>query len=172
MKKLINFIQFQAVWFLCILGAAHGFEWPAILVSVLILAWAWWVSEDRRHDQWLMIIAIALGIVIDSSLVWLGVMSFKSEIWTGFSPIWMPFIWAALAITIQSSMSWLARSYRLAAVLGAISGPFAYWAGVRMEAGTFHDFITAIATLSVIWLVVTPFLFYCSQRLKESHVQR
>jgi hypothetical protein len=171
MKKLINFIQFQAVWFLCILGAAHGFEWQAILISTILLVWAWLVSEDRRHDQWLIIIAVATGMLVDTSLVWLGVMSFKSEIRTGFSPIWMPFIWAALAMTIQSSMSWLAGRLKLAAVLGAISGPFAYWAGVRMEAGTFNDFSTAISALSLIWLVVTPFLFYCSQRLKESHAK-
>lgn len=171
MKKLVNFIQFQAVWFLCILGAAYSFEWQAIFASFLLLVWAWFVSEDRHHDQWLIVIAVALGMVIDSSLVWFGIMSFKSEIWTGFAPIWMPFIWAALAITIQSSMSWLAGRLKLAGILGAITGPISYWAGVRMEAGVFNDFSTAIAALSIIWLLVTPFLFYCSQRLKESNVK-
>ena len=171
MKKLINFIQFQAIWFLCILGAAHGYEWQAILLSSLILLWAWFVSEDRQHDQQLVMIAIAIGIVADTSLIWLGVMSFKSEFWVSFTPIWMPFTWAALAMTIQSSMSWLLGRLKIAAVLGAISGPFAYWAGIRMGAGTFNDFITAMVALSLIWLLVTPFLFYCSQRLKESHVK-
>lgn len=170
MKKLINFIQFQAVWFLCILGAAHGYEWQAILLSSLILVWAWFVSEDRHHDQRLVLIAIAIGLVFDTALVWFGVMSFKSEYWTNFSPIWMPLVWAALAMTIQSSMSWLAGRYKTAAILGAISGPFAYWAGIRMEAGVFNDFTSAILALSVIWLLVTPFLFYCSQRIKGSHV--
>ena len=40
MKKLINFIQFQAVWFLCIFGAAHQYELMAILISIGIIAWA------------------------------------------------------------------------------------------------------------------------------------
>jgi hypothetical protein len=79
-------------------------------------------------------------------------------------------IWIALVLTLQSSMSWLSGRYLLAGVLGSISGPFAYWAGVRMGAGVFSDFVPAMISLSVIWLVITPALFYISSRLKDRHV--
>jgi hypothetical protein len=79
-------------------------------------------------------------------------------------------IWIALALTLQSSMSWLSGRYLLAGILGAISGPFAYWAGVRMGAGAVTDLTTTMICLSVIWLIITPVLFYLSSLLKARHV--
>jgi hypothetical protein len=170
MKKLINFIQFQAVWFLCIFGAAHQFELMAILISVGIIVWALLTSEHRAHDYRIILVGAALGVVIDSALIFLNLITFTSSYWTGFSPLWMTPIWIALVLTLQSSMSWLGGRYMLAGLLGAISGPFAYWAGVRMGAGTFTDLIPAMISLSVIWLIITPVLFYVSSLLKARHV--
>jgi hypothetical protein len=170
MKKLINFIQFQVVWFLCIFGAAHQFELIAILISVGIIAWALLTSEHRAHDYRMILVGAILGIVIDTLLISLNLITFTSAYWTGFSPLWMTPIWIALVLTLQSSMSWLSGRYTLAGLLGAISGPFAYWAGVRMGAGTFADLIPAMISLSVIWLVITPALFYVSSLLKERYV--
>ena len=171
MKKLINFIQFQAVWFLCIFGAAHQFELVAILISVGIIAWALLTSEHRTHDYRMILIGAVLGIVIDSVLISLNLITFTTSYWASFAPLWMTPIWIALVLTLQSSMSWLSGRYLLAGVLGSISGPFAYWAGVRMGAGAFPDFVPAMISLSVIWLVITPVLFYISSRLEDRHVQ-
>ena len=170
MKKLINFIQFQAVWFLCIFGAAHQFELVAILISVGIIAWALLTSEHRTHDYRMILIGAVLGIVIDSVLISLNLITFTTSYWASFAPLWMTPIWIALVLTLQSSMSWLSGRYLLAGVLGSISGPFAYWAGVRMGAGAFPDFVPAMISLSVIWLVITPVLFYISSLLKDRHV--
>lgn len=170
MKKLINFIQFQAVWFLCIFGAAHQFELMATLISVGIIAWALLTSEHRTHDHGMILIGAALGFVIDSVLIALDLITFTTSYWTSVAPLWMTPIWIALVLTLQSSMSWLSGRYLLAGVLGSISGPFAYWAGVRMGAGVFPDFVPAMISLSVIWLVITPALFYISSRLKDRHV--
>ena len=170
MKKLINFIQFQAVWFLCIFGAAHQFELLAILISVGIIAWALLTSEHRTHDYGMILIGAILGIVIDSALISLNLITFTTSYWVSVAPLWMTPIWIALVLTLQSSMSWLSGRYLLAGLLGAISGPFAYWAGVRMGAGIFSEFVPAMISLSVIWLVITPALFYISLLLKDRHV--
>lgn len=170
MKKLINFIQFQAVWFLCIFGAAHQFELLAILISLGIIAWAILTSEHRTHDYGMILFGAVIGIVLDSSLIALNLITFTTSYWTAFAPLWMTPIWIALVLTLQSSMSWLSGRYLLAGVLGSISGPFAYWAGVRMGAGVFTDFNTAMICLSVIWFIVTPALFYISSLLKDRHV--
>jgi hypothetical protein len=170
MKKLINFIQFQAVWFLCIFGAAHQFELIAVLISAGIIAWALLASEHRAHDYRIILVGAVLGIVIDSVLVSLNLITFTTAYWTGASPFWMTPIWIALVLTLQSSMSWLSGRYLLAGLLGAISGPFAYWAGVRMGAGVFVDFTAAMISLSVIWLVITPALFYVSSLFKARYV--
>ena len=170
MKKLINFIQFQAVWFLCIFGAAHQFELMAILISIGIIAWALLTSDHRAHDYRMILVGAILGIVIDSALISFNLITFTTAYWTGASPFWMTPIWIALVLTLQSSMSWLSGRYLIAGVLGAISGPFAYWAGVRMGAGVFPDFVTAMICLSVIWLIITPALFYVSSLFKARYV--
>ena len=69
MKKLINFIQFQAVWFLCIFGAAHQYELMAILISIGIIAWAILTSEHRTHDYVISLIAVIIGLALDSLLI-------------------------------------------------------------------------------------------------------
>jgi len=170
MKKLINFIQFQAVWFFCIFGAAHQFELLAILISVGIIAWALLTSEHRTHDHGMILIGAILGIVIDSVLISLNLITFTTSYWTSFAPLWMTPIWIALVLTLQSSMSWLSGRYMLAGVLGSISGPFAYWAGVRMGAGVVADLTITMICLSVIWLIITPALFYVSSLFKARYV--
>lgn len=169
MKKLINFIQFQAVWFVCILGAAYQWELPAMMISLAIIAWAFLISENRSHDQFISMLALGIGFLVDTALIQFNVMTFQSSLWQEVSPLWMSLIWVALALTIQSSMSWLKDRLFLAAFLGAISGPFAYWAGVRMGAGEFTEIKTALITLAVIWFILTPLLFYCSNRWRVSH---
>ena len=169
MKKLINFIQFQAVWFLCIFGAAHQFELMAILISAGIIAWAILTSEHRTHDYVISLIAAIVGLALDSLLVSQNLISFTTAYWTSMAPLWMTPIWIALALTLQSSMSWLSGRYVLAGILGAISGPFAYWAGVRMGAGALTDLTTTMICLSVIWLIITPVLFYLSALLKARY---
>ncbi len=169
MKKLLNFIQFQAVWFICILGAAHQSELPALLLALAIVIWMLLVSENRSHDLWMILIGAGVGFVIDTALIQMGLMSFTTNHWQGVSPLWMTLMWCALVLTLQSSMSWLSGRYALAAILGGISGPFAYWAGARMGAGSFNDLYQSLLALSVIWFIVTPFLFYCSTKLKAIH---
>jgi hypothetical protein len=170
MKKLINFIQFQAVWFLCIFGAAHQFELMAILISIGIIAWALLTSDHRAHDYRMILVGAILGIVIDSALISFNLIAFTTAYWTGASPFWMTPIWIALVLTLQSSMSWLSGRYLIAGVLGAISGPFAYWAGVRMGAGVVSDLTATMICLSVIWLIITPALFYVSSLFKARYV--
>jgi len=142
----------------------------AILISVGIIAWALLTSEHRTHDYRMILIGAILGIVIDSALISLNLITFTTSYWVSVAPLWMTPIWIALVLTLQSSMSWLSSRYLLAGVLGSISGPFAYWAGVRMGAGVFSDFVPAMISLSVIWLVITPVLFYISSLLKDRHV--
>ncbi len=114
MKKLINFIQFQAVWFLCIFGAAHQFELMAILISAAIIAWAILTSEHRSHDYVIGAIAVIIGVALDSLLISQNLITFTTAYWTSMAPLWMTPIWIALALTLQSSMSWLSGRYLLA----------------------------------------------------------
>jgi hypothetical protein len=68
-------------------------------------------------------------------------------------------LWVNLGTTLNVSLGWLRGRYLAAAAMGAIAGPLAYWAGVRLEAVTFGlPLPVALAVISVEWAVSMPAL--------------
>ena len=164
MTKLINFIVFQLIWFLSIYGAVAEIELITITLCLIFLAVNLFISQNLRADLVLIIQGVLLGFFVDTLLIHLGIISFKSQYWSLVSPFWMWVIWAGLMSTIHSSMSWLKLRWAMAAVLGAIFAPLSYWAGVRMGAGSFNDLYIALAAISVIWLFITPLMMRMAAR--------
>ena len=163
-NKLINFIVFQLIWFLSICGAAAERELISVSLCLFFLAINLFISKNLRADLALIAQGVVLGIFIDTFLIHLNIISFKSQYWGLISPLWMWVIWAALFSTVNSSMSWLKPRWAMAAVLGAIFAPLSYWAGVRMGAGVFNDLYIALATIGLIWLLITPLMMRMAAR--------
>ena len=67
---LLNAAIFQALWFACVIGGAKGILWPALLLMLVMLVWQ--LADSRRHvnDIKLLVVAIILGLVIDS--IWIN----------------------------------------------------------------------------------------------------
>jgi hypothetical protein len=57
-------------------------------------------------------------------------------------------------------MSWLKGRFVLAAVLGAITGPLSYFAGVELGAAQWGDETQALVLLGIIWAIAMPLLFW------------
>lgn len=164
MKKLFNFILFQAVWFLCIYGAADGLELLAVIVGIVCILVNSFLIDDIKANAKLIIQGILIGIVVDTLLIHLGLMSFKTQYWTTLSPLWMWVLWAGFASTINVSLSWLKYRLKLSALMGGVFGPLSYWAGVRMGAGSFSDTSLSLLVIGALWALVTPMLLTLSNR--------
>lgn len=50
------------------------------------------------------------------------------------------------------SLAWMKKQILLSTLFGALGGPLAYWAGVRLGAATFHwPLLSSLALLAVAW---------------------
>jgi hypothetical protein len=88
--KLVNFLLFQAGWLACVLGAARGLPWIAILYGVPALAlhlrWARRAFLEFR----LILVCVLTGLVFDSLLLASGWVAFPNGWWIpGAAPYWM-----------------------------------------------------------------------------------
>ena len=164
MSKFINFLSFQITWFVCIWGAANQHELLGVTIGLLGVAINLSISHCRKVDMHLILAGVPLGICVDTLLIHLQLITFKTEFWTFMSPIWMWVIWASLMTTLNSSMSWLKLHSFMSAILGAFMGPVSYYAGIRLGAGQFQHTFSSLAAISLIWFIVTPLLIALSNR--------
>ena len=64
-RTLINFAAFQAGWFACVAGAAHGLPWLGPLLALPVAGWHL-ANADRPTDELrFMLVATALGMLFD-----------------------------------------------------------------------------------------------------------
>ena len=73
-------------------------------------------------------------------------------------PAWMLALWANFATTLNLSLAGLQTRPWLAALLGLIGGPLAYWGGASLGAMTFVAPLPALTTLALGWALLTPLL--------------
>ena len=152
----LNVLLYQLIWFLCILGGNKG-AIAALPLLLLHLA----LSGCRGADLKMMGLMAFLGLVVDGTLQQIGFFQFASP---GFPiPLWLMVIWLGLAITPHHSLAWLKCRPVLSTVFGALGGPAAYWAGVRLGAASFDwPLLRSLALLSVIWACIWSLVMYCS----------
>jgi len=163
MKKIINFIIFQLIWFACIYGAASNHECLAIVLGLSGVAINVYQGKELRRDLDLLVKGTLLGIFIDTLLIQLNLISFTTNYWKAISPIWIWIIWAGFLSTVNYSLSWLKNRLVLAAIFGSVMGPLSYWAGVSLGAGHFDHPNKSLLAISIVWLFATPIIMRVSQ---------
>ncbi len=161
MNLWINAIAYQGTWLIAIAGAARGQWWTGPLALAAFAAWQLTVSRQRRADAGLMLSAAALGFLVDSAFVQAGLVAYAAPLpWAKFAPVWIVALWMSFALTLNHSLAYLKSHLRLAAVLGGVGAPLAYWAaahGWNALAFTVHP-AAALAVLAGAWAVLTPAL--------------
>jgi hypothetical protein len=164
-SKIINVILYELGWSCCVLGAAWGYPLSGGGVALILVLVHLWLVEDRRREIYLILVAIMLGLMIDSGQQMLGLFRFKPDGLGLILPFWVFVIWAQFATLFRFALSWLSSRYLLAALFGAIGGPLAYGGGIQLGAAEFgsHPLFTLIA-LAVIWALVVPLLVWISGR--------
>ena len=170
-RALPNFIAFQIGWFSCVLGAANGIPWLALLVFPIVL---WNISKSRSAsaEMLLVLLAVTLGALLDSFLVRTGWLRYPSGMFLeGVAPYWILAMWALFATTLNASMSWLKKNLILASAMGAVFGPLSYMAGERFGAIEFTNFNASIIALAVAWAIAMPLLLAAAIRLDAARMR-
>jgi len=168
MKRwLPNVIGFQLVWLVSVAGAGMGLWWPGLLVLAMFGAWQIGSSQCPRADLKLVAVVVALGLLVDSAWIWMGLLRFSTPLpWDWLAPIWILVLWAGFALTLNHSLAALRQRPALAVAFGALGGPLAYWfAGSTWKAATFADGPWPYLAIGLAWAVLTPALLWLAARL-------
>ena len=165
----LNMLWMQALWFGAVIGAAESQLW---LAPVLLMGFAFWeFRPDRRvyGDFQLMLVAVLIGLILDTTWVRLGWLEFAAG-WalSGRAPLWILLLWAGLALTLNHSLAWLQSRLVLAALLGGVSSPFSYLAAARLGA---VNIVTESGVwfvgLGLSWAVALPLLLWLANHFKQ-----
>jgi hypothetical protein len=159
-SRILNVALYQTGWFCCVLGAARGHPWLGAGAATILLLAHLALVTDRQREIRLVLAAALIGGAVDSLQSCLGLLHFRSGYVIGcIAPVWILLMWMQFATMLRFSLAFLAGRYVLAAVLGALGGPLAFWAGQRLGGVTFGiPAWRSLAVLAVVWAVVFPVL--------------
>jgi Protein of unknown function (DUF2878) len=170
MNMVVNFLAFQLAWFACVLGAANGMPWVGPLAVAGAVAWHLARARRAWPELWLVALAMALGLVVDSLLLATGWLSYPSGFWlpgpwqSNLAPYWIVAMWALFATTLNLSMGWLRGRPLLAVVMGGIGGPLSYLGGEKLGGIELTSPAAALAALAVAWAIAMPLLMQLAAR--------
>jgi len=162
-KIVPNFILFQIGWFSLVLSGAAGDPFIGLLVAIGIILFHLWRSDSVMPEVYLLGFAMVIGATWDSLLVALSLLDYTSGILIrNTAPYWIVALWALFATTINVSLRWLKFKYLIAALLGGVAGPLAYYGGSRLGALEFINVEWALISLAIGWAIFTPLLVLIS----------
>ncbi len=164
MLKIINFAAFQAGWFACVLGAAHGHAWAGTAAVGAVLALHLWLSGDWQGELVLALLAAAVGLVLETVLVATGAAAYASPApIASLPPGWIIAMWVLLATALNSSLSWMRGRLLLAAVLGAVAAPLSYSGGAGFGGMVLGQPLwQSLVLIGVLWAVAMPILVWAA----------
>ena len=168
LRGLAGFALFQAAWFACGLGAAHGRSAWGVLAVAVAVALTWAASNARGDELRLTALALLMGLAWDTALLQRGLLAYASPgPLPSLAPLWILTLWALFATLLRGPLAWLQGRPLLAALLGAVGGPLSYLAAVRLGAGRFADDSLAMLVLALGWGVMTPALTEAARHLEQ-----
>ncbi|OQK16263.1 hypothetical protein AU255_14310 [Methyloprofundus sedimenti] len=170
-KNLINLLWLQGLWFVAVIGAASGLVWPAFVMLNAFIVWQLHPANHIQGDFPLVLVALLIGFILDSSWISLGLIQFSSpNTINNLAPLWILLLWVGLALTLNHSLAWLQHRLGLAAVCSAISSPLSYLGAERLGALQFNDhFWSGFFCIATSWAIVVPFLLWLARNLRSSN---
>jgi hypothetical protein len=158
-----NFVLFQIGWFACVLSAAAHQPWFGILVTTAVVVTHVLRAPMPKAELQLVFLALVLGLVFDSLLVWQGWLQYSSGIvFPNVAPYWIVALWGLFATLLNISLRWMRGRWTLAIVFGAVGGPAAYYGGLRLGALEFGNMPAGLLALAIGWAMLTPLLLALS----------
>ena len=166
MKLLANIVIYQVSWLACILGGANGLPLAGVVVVALAVAWHLYLADEPRAEAALLALAGVAGAIWDSLLVAAGWLVYPSgTLIDGTAPYWIVALWIGFATTFNVSLRFFKQQLWLAALLGAVGGPLAFFAGERLGGVVFTDTTIAMTALALGWAALMPLMMLAARRL-------
>lgn len=164
--SLVNFILYQTGWFAVVVGAAWGHWIIGSLAGLLLIAVHLGLTRSPMGELRRMLVAAAIGLVVDTVQLNLGTFSYASgQLVDGVAPVWILLMWMQFSTTLDHSMSWLRGRPWISAAAGLVGGPLAFWAGERLGAIVFAPpRVRGYLVLALVWAAALPLLSLAAER--------
>ena len=166
LRKLANYLVFQAGWLTCVWSAGAGLAWlgPLAVAGAVMLHLV--QARTPRLECTLLALCAAVGLIFDSLLLSSAWVSYPDGSWIpGLAPYWIVALWVLFATTLNLSMAWLRGRPWTAALLGAIGGPLSYLAGENLGAVSLEQPAAALTAMALGWGLLMPILSWLASRL-------
>lgn len=149
-------VGFKAVWLCTVLGAAAGNAWlgPAALAAFAGMQVLF--SENRRRELLVLACGLAMGLIMETIVVRADWVSYAPG-WPDpfIAPVWILALWGAFSLMSIDGLAWLRGRRVLAAVLGAVGAPLAYYTGITLGAGSGAG-VAFYMTVGLFYAAATP----------------
>lgn len=165
MRIVSNIVLFQIGWFSCVLSAAAQKPWIGLLVIIGVVVAHVLRAPLPLMELILVCLALFIGLVFDSILVWQGWLTYSSGmLLPNMAPYWIVAMWGLFATLLNVSLRWMRGRWLTAALLGTVGGPAAYYGGLQFGALEFENMEAGLAALAIGWALLTPLLLALSIR--------
>lgn len=131
MNFWITLVAYEAVWFLTVIGASRGLNWPGGAAAALFIVWRLSVSKQRNAEIRLALVALLFGLMFEGICVGAGLIRYAAPWPLALAPLWLIALWVVFALTVIPLLGYLHARPWLATLFGAIGGPLAYLAAAR-----------------------------------------
>lgn len=165
-SRILNLAFYQLGWFCCLLGAARGYPLAGAGVALLLVGVHLLLSDARGKEVQLLLLSGLFGLLVDSLQQGFDLLRFRGDGVLFGLPPWIVVVWIQFATLFRFALAWLRGRNLLAAGLGLVGGPLAYWAGVRLGAAEFGASpVQSLVVLGLVWSIAMPLLLQLSRTL-------
>jgi hypothetical protein len=153
--QLVNYGLYQIGWFACVLGGAWQRPWTGFVIAMILVGVHLALSVERSLELRLVVLAAAVGAVVEMMQIAAGTYRFTSGTVTdSLPPPWLLGMWGQFATTFRFSLRSVITRPVPAMLFGAAGGPIAFLAGERLGAVTLlPPFAYGLLRLSVSWAI-------------------
>ncbi|MDX2132695.1 MAG: DUF2878 domain-containing protein [Planctomycetota bacterium] len=152
---VLNVVAYDALWAVAIVGATRSWWWAGPLLIVVSAAGQLVLSPSPGREALVILAGSLVGVGLDYAALRMGLLSFDGG--AGAFVLVFFALWVNFGTTLRPSLSWMWRRPVLAAGLGAVGGPLAYWVGSRIGAiGLGERMWMTLAWVGVQYGVVLP----------------
>ena len=164
---LRSVLGFKLVWLSTVLGAANGADWLAFATLLLFAAVQVFFSARRRCELLVLAAGLTMGAVLETAVYKAGWILYAPG-WPqpAGAPAWILALWGSFSLMSVDGLAWLRGRRLLAAVLGAVGAPFAYFGGISLGAGS-NAAIEFYVAVGLFYAAATPVLVELGGALKS-----
>lgn len=166
-RRVLNFFSFDVGWAVTVFMAARGDGLTGPITVLVLTALHLIVGGNRPGVIRFFIGCTLIGFLIDTVLGAVGIYRYPTPpaMLSWLCPLWLTGLWLNFAHTLDGCMDWLQGRPLIAAILGGIMGPIAYYAGGQIGAME----ITAPPALAwpaiaITWALVIPGLLILKEK--------